>query len=225
MKNNGRAFKLPSEKIDLNKGKYFPIMLLYYKTMLYLVKQSGGIMKKVYTHDDTLEQLFALYERPMYYYALKITADPYMAEDVVQDAFCKMIKYFDSINCEDERRIKGYLLTVIKTCAADNLRKNKKRETVTSSFEENVLYIKDGSDTEFDIDKAIGEISFEGNIGELVSKLKEEDQNILYLRYGRDANDEEIADVLNLKTAVAVRKRLSRAKSRLKNLLNASERE
>lgn len=170
---------------------------------------------------DALEKLFALYERPMYYYALKIAADPYMAEDVVQDAFCKMIKYIGSINYEDEREVKSYLFSVIKTCAADNQRKNKFQETVTNSVEDNVLYIEDNLD--FDIDQVIGEMSFDGNIGELVSKLKEEDQNILYLRYGRDASDEEIADVLNLKTAEAVRKRLSRAKSRLKNLLKANE--
>ena len=174
---------------------------------------------------DALEKLFALYEQPMYYYALKITSDPYMAEDVVQDAFCKMIKYIDSINYEGDREIKGYLFSVIKTCAADNLRKNKVQETVTNSQEDNVLYIEDNFDSNFDMDKAIGEMSFEGSIGKLVTKLKEEDQNILYLRYGRDASDKEIADILNLKTVESVRKRLSRAKSRLKNLLKANERE
>ncbi len=179
----------------------------------------------LYKRTDALGTLFDLYERPMYYYALKITADPYLAEDVVQDAFCKMIKYIDSINYEDEREIKSYLFAVIKTCVADNLRKNKVQETVTNPLEDNVLYIEDDCDPDFDMDRAIGEASFDGSIGELVSKLKDEDQNILYLRYGRDANDEEIADVLNLKTTGAVRKRLSRAKSRLKNLLKANERE
>jgi RNA polymerase sigma factor (sigma-70 family) len=182
-------------------------------------------MGTINKQEDALEKLFTLYERPMYYYALKITADPYMAEDVVQDAFCKMMKYIESINYEDEREIKSYLLAVIKTCAADSLRKNKVQETVTNPLEDNVLYIEDSFDSDFDMDKAIGETSFDGSIGELVSKLKEEDQNILYLRYGRDANDEEIADVLNLKTAGAVRKRLSRAKSRIKSLLKANERE
>ena len=174
---------------------------------------------------DALEKLFTLYEQPMYYYALKITSDPYMAEDVVQDAFCKMIKYIDSINYEGDREIKGYLFSVIKTCAADNLRKNKVQETVTNSQEDNVLYIEDSLGLDFDMDEAIGEMSFDGNIGELVSKLNEEDQDILYLRYGRDASDEEIEEVLNLKTAEAVRKRLSRAKFRLKNLLKTDGRE
>lgn len=182
-------------------------------------------MGNYHKKEDALEKLFTLYERPMYYYALKITADPYMAEDVVQDAFCKMIKYIDSINYEDDREIKSYLFAVIKTCASDNLRKNKIHETVTNSLEDNVLYIEENSDLDFDIDQNIGEMSFNGSIGELVSELKLEDQNILYLRYGRNANDEEIADVLNLKTAGAVRKRLSRAKLRLKNLLKANERE
>ena len=182
-------------------------------------------MGSFHKQEDALERLFDLYERPMYYYALKITADPYMAEDVVQDAFCKMIKYIDSINYENDREIKSYLFAVIKTCAADNLRKDKVRETVTNSLEDNVLYMDDSFDPNLDLDEAIGEISFDGSIGELVSKLKEEDQNILYLRYGRDANDEEIADVLNLRTSEAVRKRLPRAKSRLKNLLKANERE
>lgn len=173
---------------------------------------------------NALGKLFDMYERPMYYYALKITADPYMAEDVVQDAFCKMIKYIESINYEDDRAIKGYLIAVVKSCAADSLRKNKIQVTVTNSLEDNVLYIEDSFDSNFDMDHAIGELSFDGSIGEVVSKLKEEDQNILYLRYGREANDEEIADVLNLRTAEAVRKRLSRAKARLKNLLAANER-
>lgn len=184
-----------------------------------------GISNK---QEEALGKLFDLYERPMYHYALKITADPYIAEDVVQDAFCKMIKYINSVHYENDREIKSYLLSVIKTCAADNLRKNKVQETFTNSAEENVLYIddnEDNSDSDFDLDQAIGEMSFDGSIGELVLKLKEEDRNILYLRYGRDASDEEIADVLNLKTAGAVRKRLSRAKFRLKNLLKASERE
>lgn len=175
--------------------------------------------------EDALEKLFDLYERPMYYYALKITADPYMAEDVVQDAFCKMIKYMRSISYEDEREIKSYLLSVVKSCAADSFRKIKIQESVTNYSEDNVLYIEDDPDPDFNLDKAIGDMSFDGGIGELVSKLKVEDQNILYLRYGRDANDEEIADVLNLETAGAVRKRLSRAKSRLKSLLKANERE
>ncbi|MBP8893771.1 MAG: sigma-70 family RNA polymerase sigma factor [Saprospiraceae bacterium] len=91
--------------------------------------------------DNKLEKLFAMYERPMYYYALKITEDPHMAEDVVQDAFCKMIKYIEAIRYEDDREIKSYLLTVIKTCAADLLRKNKNKETVTDSLEDNVIYV------------------------------------------------------------------------------------
>lgn len=182
-------------------------------------------MGNIYKREEELEKLFAMYERPMYYYALKITADPHMAEDVVQDAFCKMIKYIDSINYNDDREIKSYLLAVIKTCAADILRKNKTKDAVTNSLEDNVIYIEGSFGSDFDIDKAIGELSFDGSIGELVSKLKEEDQNILYLRYGRDANDTEIADILSLKTAEAVRKRLSRAKARLKNLLLANERE
>ena len=182
-------------------------------------------MGSFHKQEDALEKLFDLYERPMYYYALKITSDPYMAEDAVQDAFCKMIKYIDSINYEDDREIKSYLFCVTRTCAADKLRKNKFQKTVTNIQEENVLYIEDNSDLDFDMDKAIGEMSFDGSIGVLVSKLKEEDQNILYLRYGRDASDKEIADVLNLKTEGAVRKRLSRAKSRLKSLLKANERE
>ena len=47
-------------------------------------------MGRLHKQKDILENLFTLYERPMYYYALKITAEPHMAEDIVQDAFCKI---------------------------------------------------------------------------------------------------------------------------------------
>ena len=177
-----------------------------------------------HNREGALEIIFNLYEKPMYYYALKLTADPYIAEDVVQDAFCKMIKYIDSIHCENEERLKGYLFAVTRTCAADHLRKNKSRGLVTNSLEENVLYIEDRLESDFDLVQAIGEMSFAGSIGELVSKLKESDQSILYLRYGQDANDQEIADTLDLKTEGSVRKRLSRAKKRLENMMKTNER-
>ena len=175
--------------------------------------------------EEALETLFSLYERPMYHYALKLTADPYLSEDVVQDAFCKMIKYVDSIHYENDEKIKSYLFAVTRTCAADHLRKNKIQTAVTNKLEDNVLYIENNLEKDYELDMDIGEMSFDGDLGELVSKLKEEDQSILYLRYGRDANDGEIADVLSLRTEGAVRKRLSRAKQRLKNLMNGNERE
>ncbi|MGI5927844.1 MAG: RNA polymerase sigma factor [Thermacetogeniaceae bacterium] len=175
---------------------------------------------------EILEKLFCQYKQPMHHYALKITNDFNLAEDTVQDAFCKIIKYIDSINYEDDRAIKSYLFAVTKTCAIDNCRQNKAVEVVTDSFNNNVnvIYLNGNSNEDFDVDKAISEIAFEGDIGEIISNLKEEDQLILYLRYARNASDEEIADILNLKTTEAVRKRLSRAKSRLRDLYNASER-
>jgi RNA polymerase sigma-70 factor (ECF subfamily) len=172
---------------------------------------------------DNLEKSFLMYKSPMYYYAFNMLGDTHMAEDAVQDAFCRMIKYIDLINFEDEQSMKGYMFTVIKTCVIDCLRKNKDLGMVTDPLESNVLYIEDSLDEDFNIDKAISEMSFDGNVGELVSRLKEEDQHILYLRYAKEAKDEEIADILNLKTTDAVRKRLSRARARLRNMFDFYE--
>ncbi|MDD4591385.1 MAG: sigma-70 family RNA polymerase sigma factor [Parabacteroides sp.] len=180
-------------------------------------------MKK-FNRKDALEKLFLKYKGPLYLYALKITGEPATSEDIVQEVFCKMIKYIDSINYEDEREIKAYLFAVARSCTMDIFRKNKESGYVTNSMCENVTYIGDCSNGDFDIDKAIGETTFNGNIGELIASLKEEDQHILYLRYGKVMSDEQIADLLKLNTTDAVRKRLSRARIRLGDLFKSKER-
>lgn len=179
-------------------------------------------MKKL-KRKDLLEKLFLKYKGPLYLYALKITKEPATAEDVVQEVFCKMIKYIDSINYENEREIKAYLMTVIRSCAMDSFRKNKDKLHVTNSYEENVIYIEDTFQDDYDLDEAISEMTFDGEIGEIISKLREEDQHILYLRYGKDMSDGDIASILGLNTPEAVRKRLSRARSRLRNLYESKE--
>lgn len=181
-------------------------------------------MSDAHTRKNALKTLFSLYKRPMYYYALKITKDPHSAEDIVQDAFCKIIKYIDAIDYENDRAIKSYLCAVVRSCAADSFRKNKSADPVTDPTEKTVLYIDNNFPSDFDIDKEISELSFEGDIGDLITKLKEDDQIILYLRYGHDAGDEEIAAFFDLKTAAAARKRLSRAKERLRDLYMAEGR-
>ncbi len=182
-------------------------------------------METFYKKKETVEKLYSLHKKQMYRYALSIIRDFSMAEDIIQDAFCKMLEYIDFIESEDEKKLRAYLFVVTRTCTMDNLRKNKKWEDVTDSLENNVLYIEDGfGDPDFDIDKEIDAISFGGYIGELIEKLKDEDQLILYLRYGAEKSDDEIARVLGMNTADAVRKRLSRARSRLKNLFGSKER-
>lgn len=173
---------------------------------------------------DALEKLFLKYKGPLYLYALKMTEKPATSEDIVQEVFCKMIKYIDSINYEDEREIKAYLFAVARSCAMDHYRKNKDKLHVTDSFEENVIYIEDVYEEDYDLDVGIGEMTFDGEVGEIIGRLKEEDQYILYLRYGKDMSDEQIADLLKLNTTDAVRKRLSRARIRLSELFKSKER-
>ena len=106
---------------------------------------------KTFNRKDALEKLFLKYKGPLYLYALKITGEPATSEDIVQEVFCKMIKYIDSINYEDEREIKAYLFAVARSCTMDIFRKNKESGYVTNSMCENVTYIGDCSNGDFPV--------------------------------------------------------------------------
>lgn len=176
-------------------------------------------MKIFETKRNILEQIFELYERPMYFYALKITKNPNASEDIVQNAFCKLMKYMDHLGEVDSPQTKSYLFAMIKTCATDYFRSNKISNAMSDPLNDNILLIEDTSS----IENSLSELSFDGQIGEYVLRLKEADQIILYLKYGRDISDEQIAGILGLNSAGTVRQRLSRARCRLKTLFENEE--
>ena len=75
-----------------------------------------------------IEKCYELYEKKMYYLALKIVNDEMAAEDSVHNAFIKLIEGKVIFPDPESDECKRYIITVTKNAAIDVYRK-KKRES------------------------------------------------------------------------------------------------
>lgn len=70
-----------------------------------------------------LEELYRLYERPMYHIAMAILKNHYQAEDAVSDAFGRLISGLDKLDKPESVQTKAYIIKVIRSTAINIYRK------------------------------------------------------------------------------------------------------
>lgn len=152
------------------------------------------------------EKIYNTYKKTMFYVANDILKDYAQAEDAVHTSFIKIIKHLDKIDEIHCNKTKGFIVTIVKNTAIDEYRKFKReKEKVEKVIDSQVL--KENKEIE-----AISDI--EVAMLELPDKYK----NVFSLKYAQGLNDEEIANILNIKQAT-VRSRISRGKDKLKEIL------
>ena len=158
---------------------------------------------------EFVESLYNQYSKLMYAAAKRILRNNTLAEDAVQLAFERIIKYLHRIKQVPADRLQAYLIVVSKNVAKDLLE------------EEDYNSIGDGieiiSDTESNpINKIIDKENFNDLI-DIVDSLKAIYKDVIILKYFCDFDDNMIADSLDI-TVSTYRKRLSRAKKKILEL-------
>lgn len=146
------------------------------------------------------EKVYSLYEQHkngIYRYILSIAKDPYLAEDVLQDTFVKLLtKEVHFIFGKEST----WLYKVARNRCYDLLKKEKTYQSFSSSeglSEQNWKFI------------------------ELISSLSEQEQEIISLKYICGFSHKEIAKITG-KTVHATRKRYERALQKLRKEMEES---
>ena len=132
------------------------------------------------------------YKNGIYRYALSITKDPYLAEDVLHDTFVKLLS--GGIRCASGKE-QAWLYRIARNLCYDHLRKAKREQ----SHDE----IPAQSDNQFEYI-------------ELISSLSSVEQEIVTLKIVGGLTHKEIGSVLGI-TSSAAQKRYERAISLLRN--------
>ena len=132
------------------------------------------------------------YKNGIFRYALSITKDPYLAEDVLQDTFVKLLS--GGIRCASGKE-QAWLYRIARNLCYDQLRKSK-REQLRVQTPVN-------SDSQYEYI-------------ELISSLSPMEQEIVTLKIVGGLSHKEIGSVLGI-TATAAQKRYERAISSLRN--------
>lgn len=153
-----------------------------------------------------VEKLYEKYNRLMYVVAFNVLKHSEDAEDVVIEAWEKIISHLDKINEIDCQETKSFLVIITERAAIDLYRKNKKRGTIAfalSEYENSPFF-------------ATTEKAFENvELYHVIRSIPKKYSEILILHYIYGMTGREIAKLFNLKED-AVMKRLSRGRKMLK---------
>jgi RNA polymerase sigma-70 factor (ECF subfamily) len=158
---------------------------------------------------DELEELYRAYAKEVYLYALALCKDAHLAEDLTCDTFYKALLSLDS----NTTGVKFWLLRVCKNLFIDWQRKKRRERGVLA--EEAVLGGNSPLDTVLQNDTR-------QRLYRSMLRLSETDREMLAMFYFLDCGTAQIAALLG-RSAGAVKTGLSRARARLKKILEEEQ--
>jgi RNA polymerase sigma-70 factor (ECF subfamily) len=140
------------------------------------------------------------------------------AEDVVQDACLRALKYFDGYRGTDERSARAWLLTIVRN-TAHTWRRRSKVDAMTVEFD-------DGEHSQAAVDDRppaiLEQSAAKETVGRALERLPPEFREVIVLRELQGLSYKEISQVSGVPVGT-VMSRLSRARARLLEALREEE--
>ena len=140
---------------------------------------------------DKFANLYDKYKNLLYWISYGKTKSSQDAEECVQETFFYVAKHFEKIGDVNSSKTKGYLATIVTGFSID----------IYNNMTQNLSYF-DNIET-FELSCAIENV------------LSEEEKIYVYLKYVYGYKSTEIAEIYNV-TDISVRKKIERAKAKLK---------
>lgn len=82
---------------------------------------------------EAFQELISKYHTYVYKFLIRITGDEYLAEDLTQETFIKLIRNIEKFDIYGKASLSTYIITISRNCYIDYLRKQKKL-VMKSSF-------------------------------------------------------------------------------------------
>ena len=156
---------------------------------------------------DAFEDLIAVMERPLLYYAMTLTGNADSALDVLQDVWLRVFRKIGKLN--DPGALRPWLYSIVHGIAVDCIRKNSRRETAEQFQYEEFVEAEEPSFANEDaeaIHQALGEIGLQH-------------REVLVLHFLEDLSIAEIAAVVGCSEGT-VKSRMHYAKRAMKEVLS-----
>lgn len=155
---------------------------------------------------DTVEvqELYAGYRRELAAYAVSMTRNRDMAEDLVQETFLRALTHFDDLRALDAGQCRAWLYKTARNLYIDQVRKRAREAPESREALERRSFEEDFS---------------RSAVAQLVGRLPESERAIFILRYFEGYNARELGEIFSLPPAT-VRSRLASAKGRLRQWIN-----
>lgn len=184
---------------------------LFYSSVEELLLERGRCVK-LNSH-ESIERLIELYSGDVYKIAYCYMKDWQLAEDVSQEVFYKAMKNYANFNHRSSE--KTWLIRITINTCKDLLKTGWLKRVQTSVVDDGLM---GQVDPPFDI------IRWERDcaIDDCLQKLSDQDREVILLFYYDELTYEEISAVLGIPMGT-VRSRLSRARLKLKKILNEED--
>lgn len=167
---------------------------------------------------DTTAQfdIYKLYYKAMFNSAVRILQNSYDAEDVMQEAFLSAFTKLDTYR--GEVPFGAWLKRIVINRSLTHIKKKNKLQEVNLEVVDRKLESDDVNEVE---DVKIDYVNLRvKEVGKAMGQLKESYRRILNLSLIEGYDNEEIAEILNISNENC-RTTISRAKSRLRNILTS----
>ena len=166
---------------------------------------------------ERFERVVLPYLDDAYTLARYLLRDEHDAQDVVQEAALRALRYIDGYSGGDAR---AWLLAIVRNCALNWRRRHRVDDRTVPFVDAAELSISSGHEA----DAAAIESSERSRVNRALDALPVEFREVVVLREVQDLSYREISDVLGVPIGT-VMSRLARARRRLATLLRIDARE
>jgi RNA polymerase sigma-70 factor (ECF subfamily) len=172
--------------------------------MTYCVAQTDNELIHSYAKGDlnALNNLIQRHKKKVYTSILILLKDQYLAEDIFQETFIKVIDSLNSGSYKEEGKFLPWVLRIAHNLCIDYFRKIKRKPVIVDSDGNDILESIGFADQNVE-DALIKEQSAQ-SIQSLIKLLPEEQREVLVLRYYADLSFKEISEMTNVSINTAL---------------------
>ena len=178
-----------------------------------LFQQSDAELIHAYMHgnEQALEVLINRYKDKIYTSVYMLVKDKYLAEDIFQDAFLKMIKTIKDGRYAEQGKFLPWAIRVAHNLCMDHFRRSRQQIPVTLPDGQDIANLFGAGDLVAD---GIEKRQVHDSVRKMVEELPEEQREVIVLRMYSDLSFKEISDL----TGVSINTALGRMRYALINM-------
>lgn len=144
---------------------------------------------------DALEALIIRHKDKIYTSILFLVKDKYLAEDILQDVFIRIIDTMRSGRYTEEGKFLPWAMRIAHNLCVDHFRKVKRTPTIKNSEEKDIFEVLNFS--EESAEDKIMRVQSHDRVKEMLDLLPDDQREVIILRHFADMSFKEIASMTN----------------------------
>ena len=151
---------------------------------------------------SALELLIERHKNRIFSSIYLLVKDKYLAEDIFQDLFIKIIENLKAGNYKEENKFLFWAMRIAHNLCVDHFRKIKSRPVIRTSNDTDIFDVLDFAEP--NAEERIMKSQSRNQVMKLVSLLPEEQREVIILRHFADLKFKQIAELLNCSVNTAL---------------------